>query len=83
VERCVELGRYPCEERARQYWRLDNMRSFDQGLGEKSSGIEAEGVLPDVHPRTPAAAGKVGVKRGKLREGQSSHMASMQNLLRW
>src|SRR5260370_28858858 len=28
----VELGRYLCEVRAGQYWRLDNPRSFDEYL---------------------------------------------------
>jgi hypothetical protein len=28
----VELGRYLCEVRAGQYWRLDNLRSFDEYL---------------------------------------------------
>jgi hypothetical protein len=31
----VELGRYLCEVRAGQYWRLDNMRSFDEYLERK------------------------------------------------
>jgi hypothetical protein len=26
----VELGRYLCEVRSAQYWRLDNLRSFDE-----------------------------------------------------
>src|SRR3989454_1686251 len=30
--RFVELGRYLCEVRAGQYWRLDNLRSFDEFL---------------------------------------------------
>ncbi len=30
--RFVELGRYLCEVRAGQYWRLDNLRSFDEYL---------------------------------------------------
>ena len=33
--RFVELGRYLCEVRAGQYWRLDNLRSFDEFLGRK------------------------------------------------
>src|ERR1019366_7550964 len=28
----VELGRYLCEVRAGQYWRVDNVRSFDEFL---------------------------------------------------
>ena len=33
--RFVELGRYLCEVRAGQYWRLDNLRSFDDFLEKK------------------------------------------------
>jgi len=33
--RFVELGRYLCEARAGQYWRLDNLRSFDEYLDQK------------------------------------------------
>jgi hypothetical protein len=32
----VELGRYLCEVRAGQYWRLDNLHSFDEYLERKS-----------------------------------------------
>ena len=31
----VELGRYLCEVRAGQYWRLDNLRSFDEFLEKR------------------------------------------------
>src|ERR1700732_693793 len=31
----VELGRYLCEVRAGQYWRVDNIRSFDEFLEKK------------------------------------------------
>src|SRR5271157_4725390 len=30
--RFVELGRYLCEVRAGQYWRVDNLKSFDEFL---------------------------------------------------
>jgi len=33
----VELGRYLCEVRAGQYWRVDNVRSFDEFLERKFS----------------------------------------------
>jgi hypothetical protein len=33
--RFVELGRHLCEVRAGQYWRLDNLRSFDEFLEKK------------------------------------------------
>jgi hypothetical protein len=33
--RFVDLGRYLCEVRAGQYWRLDNLKSFDEFLERK------------------------------------------------
>src|SRR5690349_24414511 len=33
--RFVELGRYLCEVRAGQYWRLENLSSFDEFLGRR------------------------------------------------
>ena len=33
--RFVDLGRYLCEVRTGQYWRLDNLRSFDEFLERK------------------------------------------------
>ena len=33
--RFVDLGRYLCEVRAGQYWRMDNLRSFDEFLERK------------------------------------------------
>jgi hypothetical protein len=33
--RFVDLGRYLCETRSGQYWRLDNLRSFDEFLERK------------------------------------------------
>ena len=33
--RFVELGRYLCEARSGQYWRLDNLKSFDEFLERK------------------------------------------------
>jgi hypothetical protein len=30
--KCVELGRYLCEVRAGQYWRLETLKSFDEFL---------------------------------------------------
>jgi hypothetical protein len=33
--RFVELGRYLCEVRAGQYWRLDNLNSFDEFLEKR------------------------------------------------
>ncbi len=36
--RFVELGRYLCEVRAGQYWRLDNLGSFDEFLERRFPG---------------------------------------------
>ena len=33
--RFVDLGRYLCEVRAGQYWRVDNLKSFDEFLEKK------------------------------------------------
>src|SRR5260370_37074862 len=35
--RFVELGRYLCEVRAGQYWRLENLSSFDEFLARRVS----------------------------------------------
>jgi hypothetical protein len=37
-ERFVELGEYLCEVRAGRYWRLENLRSFDDFLEERFPG---------------------------------------------
>jgi len=34
-ERFVELGQYLCEVRARQYWRFENLKSFDEFLEKR------------------------------------------------
>jgi hypothetical protein len=33
--RFVELGRYRCEVRAGQYWRLEKLKSFDEFLARR------------------------------------------------
>jgi hypothetical protein len=50
----VDLGRYLCEVRAGQYWRLDNLRSFDEYLERKIPRIPAQGILPNGYSRAPA-----------------------------
>jgi hypothetical protein len=34
-QKFVELGQYLCETRSRQYWRLDNLKSFDEFLEKR------------------------------------------------
>ena len=48
--RWVELGRYLCEVRSGQYWRLENLKSFDEFFGEADSRITQKSLLPDVDP---------------------------------
>src|SRR5271169_1953600 len=36
--RFVDLGRYLCEVRAGQYWRVDNLKSFDEFLDKRFPG---------------------------------------------
>ena len=47
----VELGRYLCEVRAGQYWRLDNLKSFDEYLEKKFPESRAQGILPNGNSR--------------------------------
>ena len=37
--RFVELGRYLCEVRAGQYWRLENLKSFDEFLASRGARL--------------------------------------------
>ena len=74
----VELGRYLCEVRAGQYWRLEDLKSFDEFLERRFPGVAAEGLLPDVDPRTPAAAGEKAVEGSGLDEGAGAGQAGQE-----
>ena len=65
----VELGRYLCEVRAGQYWRVENLKSFRRISGKTVSRVAEEGLLPDVDPRAPASSGPKGTQGGGLDEG--------------
>ena len=67
--RFVELGRYLCEVRAGQYWRVDNLKSFDEFLEKKFPESATEGVLPDGDPRAAAAADASRAETGGVDEG--------------
>jgi hypothetical protein len=43
--RFVELGQYLCEVRAGRYWRLENLKSFDEFLEKALSRIASESLL--------------------------------------
>jgi hypothetical protein len=55
--RFVELGRYLCEVRAGQYWRLDNLKSFDEFLERKFPGSRRKAYyLMAIHEHLPRVA---------------------------
>jgi len=52
--RFVELGRYLCEVRAGQYWRLDNLGSFDEFLERRFPGSRRKAYyLMAIHEHLP------------------------------
>jgi hypothetical protein len=55
----VELGRYLCEVRAGQYWRLDELQSFHEFLERKFSGSRRKAYyLMSIHEHLPRQARK-------------------------
>jgi hypothetical protein len=52
--RFVELGRYLCEVRAGQYWRVENLKSFDEYLEKKFPESRRKAYyLMAIHERLP------------------------------
>jgi hypothetical protein len=55
----VELGRYLCEVRAGQYWRLEALTSFDAFLGKRFPQSRRKAYyLMSIHENLPPQAGK-------------------------
>ena len=55
----VELGRYLCEVRAGQYWRLENLKSFDEFLERRFPGSRRKAYyLMSIHEHLPPQARK-------------------------
>jgi len=55
----VELGRYLFEVRAGQYWRLENLKSFDEFLGRKFPDSRRKAYyLMSIHENLPPQARK-------------------------
>jgi hypothetical protein len=55
----VELGRYLCEVRAGQYWRLENLKSFDGFLGTRFPQSRRKAYyLMSIHENLPPQARK-------------------------
>src|ERR1700684_907577 len=61
--RFVDLGRYLCEVRAGQYWRLENLKSFDEFLARRVPGSRRKAYsLMSINDHLPPQA------RRELRE---------------
>ncbi len=57
--RFVELGRYLCEVRAGQYWRLENLKSFDEFLERRFPESRRKAYyLMSIHEHLPPQARK-------------------------
>jgi hypothetical protein len=57
--RFVELGRYLCEVRAGQYWRLENLKSFDEFLTRRFPESRRKAYyLMSIHEHLPPEARK-------------------------
>src|ERR1700758_2337446 len=55
--RFVELGRYLCEVRAGQYWRLENLKSFDEFLEKRFRESRRKAYyLMSIHEHLPPEA---------------------------
>jgi len=55
----VELGRYLCEVRSGQYWRLENLKSFDEFLERRFPGSRRKAYyLISIHEQLPPEAQK-------------------------
>ena len=74
--RFVELGRYLCEVRAGQYWRLENLKSFDEFLESFKHPKGVAQQSQEVVPATPRTCGalhtrftdedRISIKRRKV-----------------
>ena len=57
--RFVEMGRYHCEVRAGQYWRVENVKSFDEFLGKRFPESRRKAYyLMSIHEHLPPQARK-------------------------
>jgi hypothetical protein len=57
--RFVELGRYLCEVRVGQYWRIENLKSFDEFLARRFSESRRKAYyLMSIHEHLPPQARK-------------------------
>jgi hypothetical protein len=55
----VELGRYLCEVRAGQYWRVEGLKAFDEFLERRFPGSKRKAYyLMSIHEHLPSQARK-------------------------
>jgi hypothetical protein len=67
--RFVELGRYLCEVRAGQYWRIEKLKSFDDFLSRRFSESRRKAYyLMSIHEH-PATTGQEGPEGSGMDEG--------------
>ena len=80
--RFVELGRYLCEVRAGQYWRLENLKSFDEFLERRFPESRRKAYyLMSIHEHLPPQARKdlkqvgwtKGLELAKLARAEGKH----------
>jgi hypothetical protein len=80
--RFVELGRYLCEVRAGQYWRVKNVKSFDEFLARRFPESRRKAYyLMSIHEHLPPQARKElkkvgwpkGVELAKVARGDRQH----------
>ena len=80
--RFVEMGRYLCEVRAGQYWRVDNVKSFDEFLERRFPESRRKAYyLMSIHEHLPPQARKElkevgwtkGVELAKLAKRDRQH----------
>src|ERR1700758_2457025 len=65
----VELGKYLCEVRAGQYWRMENLKSFDQFLERRFPESRRKAYyLMSIHEHLPPQA-KKDLKEGRRTKG--------------
>jgi len=80
----VELGRYLCEVRAGEYWRLESLKCFDEFLERRFPESRRKAYLISIHEHLPLQARKqlkeVGWARGtelaKLAKRDRQHFDS-------
>jgi hypothetical protein len=81
----VELGRYLCEVRAGQYWRVENVKSFDEFLDGRFPGSRRkayylmsihENLPPEVRKELKEVGWTKGLELAKLAKKEKKHFES-------